>query len=148
MKKNYLIPLFWLFLSAYFAFASYQLGLTQNGRPAPGFFPFGAAVAIALIALLRWGQSNDQRLAFATSRREWWKIIGVTTGMAAYALLLEPLGFALCTFLLMAVYLKFIAAQSWGRSLGFAFAVAVFTHLFFDSLLNAQLPRGILAAIL
>jgi hypothetical protein len=68
--------------------------------------------------------------------------------MAAYAFLLEPLGFAVCTFFLMAFYLKIIALQRWQLSLGFALAVALVAHLFFDLLLNAQLPRGILESLL
>jgi len=85
---------------------------------------------------------------FATTTSEWRRIICVIVGMAAYALLLDPLGFALCTFLLMAAYLKLVAVQPLRLSLGFAVGVAFFAHLFFDSLLNAQLPRGLLAWLL
>jgi hypothetical protein len=68
--------------------------------------------------------------------------------MLAYALLLDVLGFSLCTFLLLAFYLQIVALQRWTLSLGFALAAALASHLFFDLLLNAQLPRGILASLL
>lgn len=148
MKKQFTVSLCWLLLAVYFSFAAYQLGLTAGGRPGPGFFPFGAAMLIGAIAMVRLLRSKGELLAFATKRREWWKIVCVIVGMAGYALALEALGFVLCTFLLMALYLKLIAARSWVGSLGFALAVAVCSHLFFDSLLKAQLPRGFLAGIL
>jgi hypothetical protein len=48
----------------------------------------------------------------------------------------------------MLLYLKIIALQRWQLSVGFALAVALLAHLFFDLLLNAQLPRGILESLL
>jgi len=148
MKKAVSIPLYWLFLASYFGYAGYNLGLGAGGRPGAGFFPFGAALAIGAIALARLIRLASESAIFATTTSEWRRIICVIVGMAAYALLLDPLGFALCTFLLMAAYLKLVAVQSLRLSLGFAAGVAFFAHLFFDSLLNAQLPRGLLAWLL
>ena len=71
-------------------------------------------------------------------------VLAVLAGMVAYVLLLDLLGFLLCTFLLLAFYLKVIAARSWRMSATFAATVALMSHLFFDVLLNAQLPRGLL----
>ncbi|HWH78192.1 MAG TPA: tripartite tricarboxylate transporter TctB family protein [Candidatus Binatus sp.] len=131
-------------------FCRRQAGTRRRRPTGPGFFPFGAAIAIGAIASLRWLRTRSQKpsIILATSESEWRKIACVIFGMAAYALLLEPLGFALCTFLLMLFYLKVIALQRWQLSLGFALAVALLAHLFFDLLLNAQLPRGILMSFL
>jgi len=150
MNRELAISAFWLLLAGYLVFAADKLGLGAVGRPGPGFFPFGAAIAIGAIASLRWLRTRSQKpsIILATSESEWRKIACVIFGMAAYALLLEPLGFALCTFLLMLFYLKVIALQRWQLSLGFALAVALLAHLFFDLLLNAQLPRGILMSFL
>lgn len=148
MKKAVAIPLYWLSLAGYFGYAAYHLGLGAGGRPGAGFFPLGAAVAIGAIALARLLRLANESAIFATTTSDWRRIIGVIVGMAAYALLLETLGFALCTFLLMAAYLILVAAQPWRLSLGFAAGVAFFAHLFFATLLNAQLPRGLLAWLL
>jgi putative tricarboxylic transport membrane protein len=148
MKKYPLIPIFWLILASYFSIAARKLGLGGGGRPGPGLFPCGAAVTIIIITLLRlftYGNESSKPM-FATAAREWWKIAAVLAGIMSYALLLEPLGFVLCTFLLMAFYLKVIASQHWPNSLAFAVSVALLSHLFFDVLLHAQLPRGLLAA--
>jgi hypothetical protein len=150
MKKELTISTFWLLLALYLCLAAYKLGLGAAGRPGPGFFPFGAALAIAVIALFRLLRARSEKPAatLATTGSEWRKIVCIIVGMTAYVFLLEPLGFAVCTFFLMAFYLNVIALQRWQLSLGFAFAVALLAHLFFDLLLNAQLPRGILESLL
>ena len=147
MKRDSIIAIFWLLLSCYFAYASYQLGLGAGGRPGAGFFPFGTALGIGVIALLRLiGVNRDASEAKpATRADEWRRISAIVAGMLAFALLLDLLGFVICTFLLLAFYLKMVAAQPWQRTLIFAGASAVGAHLFFDVLLRAQLPRGLLA---
>ena len=150
MKKELIIATFWLLLALYLTVAAYQLGLGVGVRPGPGFFPFGAAIAIGLIALIRLLRLRREKppATLATSDSEWRKIACIVVGMAADSFFLESLGFVLCTFLLMAFYLQIVALQRWQLSLGFAFSVALLAHLFFDVLLNAQLPRGLLAALM
>ena len=147
MKREPVIAIFWLLLSCYTAYASYKMGLTAGGRPGAGFFPFGMAIGIGIIALLRLiGVNRDAGDTKPAVRPdEWRKISGTVAGMLAFALLLDDLGFAVCTFLLFVFYLKVVAAQPWQRALIFAGASAVGAHLFFDVLLRAPLPRGLLA---
>ena len=149
MNRQSIIGFFWLLLSFYVAYASYQLGLGTGGKPGAGLFPFGTALAIGVIALL--GLIGVNRGAVetkpATSTSEWRKIIRVVAGMLAYALLLDSIGFAISTFLLLAFYLKYVASQAWRLSIGFAVIAALGAHLFFDVLLRAQLPRGLLALL-
>jgi putative tricarboxylic transport membrane protein len=150
VKRELCISAAWLLLAFYFAAAATKLGLGAGGRPGPGFFPFGSACLIGIIALFRLLNAHRTKPSaiLVTSANEWRKIACVIFGMLVFGLLLESLGFALCTFLLMAFYLAIVAAQNWRVSLGFAFAVAILSHLFFDTLLHAQLPRGILGAFL
>ena len=61
--------------------------------------------------------------------------------MMAYAFALNLLGFLFCTFLLVAFYLKVIAARGWLVTLSFAAAVALASHVFFDVLLKAELAE-------
>ena len=146
MKREIIICGFWLMPSFYLSVESYWLGLSTANRPGPGFFPFIATVGIALIAALRLintirsgtldnhfepGMPGEARL-----------VLYVIAGMVAYVLLLDSLGFLICTFLLIVFYLKVIAARRWLVALSFAAAVALTSHLFFDVLLKAELPRG------
>ena len=152
MKKEIIISTFWLIFSCYFAFESYRLGLNAAHRPGPGFFPFIATVGIALItawrliAHLRNGEADDS--AGQSMRGELSLVACVIAGIIAYSLLLDTVGFLICTFLLVAFYLKVIAARRWPVSLTFAAAVALSAHLFFDVLLKAELPRGLLTWLL
>lgn len=147
MKQQSIIAAIWLLIAGYTAYASYQLSLSAGGRPGAGLFPFVTALGIGLIALLRLvGANRDGSEAKpAASPDQWRNIFAIIAGMVAFALLLDSLGFAICTFLLLAFYLKIVAAQPWQRTLIFAGATAVGAHLFFDLLLHAPLPRGLLA---
>ena len=148
MKREIIVSSFWLIFSFYVSFESYRLGLSTANRPGPGFFPFIAAVGIGLIAASRL--INSLRVSAPDDNStmgiagEAGLVLGVIAGMTAYAFLLDFLGFLLCTFLLVAFYLRLIAARRWTAALTFAAAVALMSHLFFDVLLKAELPRGLL----
>lgn len=148
MKREIIICSFWLLLSFYLCIESYRLGLSTANRPGPGFFPFIAAVGIGLIAAFRLvntirrsSPDENTELGIAGEAR---LVLYVIAGMTAYAFLLDVLGFLFCTFLLVAFYLKVIAARRWRVTLIFAAAVALTSHLFFDVLLKSELPRGLL----
>ena len=148
MKRETIICSFWLLFAFYLSFESYRLGLSAANRPGPGLFPFIAAAGIGLIAALPWASSvrasaPDENPASGIAG-EGRLVLYVIAGMAAYVFLLDLLCFLLCTFLLVAFYLKVIAARRWPVTLTFAAAVAVASHVFFDVLLKAELPRGML----
>ena len=147
MKREIVICSFWLLLSFYLSIESYRLGLSTANRPGPGFFPFIATIGLGLIAAFRLVNSIrksspdiNSELSFTGEAR---LVAYVIAGMMAYAFALNLLGFLLCTFLLVAFYLKVIAARGWLVTLSFAAAVALASHLFFDVLLKAELPRGL-----
>jgi Tripartite tricarboxylate transporter TctB family len=148
VKREIIICSFWLLFAFYLSLESYRLGLSTASRPGPGLFPFIAAACIGLIAALRL--TNSVRMSVLDENPgsciagEGRLVLYVIAGMAAYAFLLDLLGFLLCTFLLVAFYLKVIAARRWPVTLIFAAAVALASHLFFDVLLKAELPRGLL----
>ena len=119
MKREIIVSSFWLIFSFYVSFESYRLGLSTANRPGPGFFPFIAAVGIGLIAASRL--INSLRVSAPDDHStlgiagEAGLVLGVIAGMMAYAFLLDFLGFLLCTFLLVAFYLRLIAARRWTR---------------------------------
>jgi putative tricarboxylic transport membrane protein len=148
VKKETIIVGFWLVFASYFAIESQRLGLTSFNRPGPGFFPFGAAAAIAVIAGFRLVRNlrRDSALEISESidAGEGRLVLAVIAGMTAYAYSLDTLGFLLCSFLLVVFYLRVVAARSWRVTVSFAAAVALGSHIFFVELLNAPLPRGVL----
>jgi putative tricarboxylic transport membrane protein len=149
VKREIIISSLWLLLAFYLSVESYRLGLSTANRPGPGFFPFIAAIAIGLIAVFRLVSSirksspdDNFEPGIASETR---LVLYVIAGMTAYAFLLDLLGFLFCTFLLVAFYLRFIAARRWAATLSFAAAVALASHFFFDVLLKAEMPRGLLS---
>jgi putative tricarboxylic transport membrane protein len=148
VKRETIIVGFWLVFALYFAIESHRLGLTANNRPGPGFFPFGAAAAIVVISGFRLVRNlrRDSALEISGSidASEGRLVLAVIAGMTAYAYSLDILGFLLCTFLLIAFYLRVVAARSWPATVSFAAAAALGSHIFFVELLNAPLPRGVL----
>ena len=148
MKKEFLAAGFWLLFSAYASLEALRLGLGSGNKPGPGFFPFGAAIAVGIIALSRLVKARREapstNIARGSAASETKKILWAVGGLVAYALFLESLGFLLCTFILIALFLKAVAGRSWLTTLSLALSVALAAHLIFNVALRAQLPSGIL----
>jgi hypothetical protein len=151
MKKEAFIGLFWLLFGIYFAVESYKFGLGEWRKPGPGYFPFGAGVLFTIISVyvfvktLRKAPSGGGLESVPSSERFHWQNIAlIVIGMLAYALLLKRLGFALCTLGLAFFLLRAVAGKGWLFSTVTGLVVAVVFQIFFNMLLNAQLPNGIL----
>ncbi|MFB3885123.1 MAG: tripartite tricarboxylate transporter TctB family protein [Thermodesulfobacteriota bacterium] len=148
MKKDIWSSLFCLLFGTYFAMGSYSLGLGEWSRPGPGYFPFGAGLLFGIFSLsvliraLRRPPLREMSLQ-SSERVHWQNMALILLGMLAYSLLLKKVGFVLCTFLLVILFIRVIAKERWSKSIVTALIVAVTFHLFFNILLNAQLPSGI-----
>lgn len=149
MKREIFTSLFWLLFAIYIAIESYRLGLGTWGMPGPGYFPFGAALFIGIISLstlvrtLRKGPSEYVSVSFP--ERQWRAVVLSLVSMVGYFLLLNRLGFVLCTLLFAVFFLRVIMLKRWFYTLAAALSIALAAHLLFNVLLNAQLPRGIFA---
>jgi putative tricarboxylic transport membrane protein len=62
--------------------------------------------------------------------------------LAAYTFLLDPLGYPLCTFLLVLFMLRVLDPQRWTVALSMAALTAVGTYVVFAIWLSVPLPRG------
>jgi hypothetical protein len=150
MKKEVLIGLFWLLFGIYFAVESYEFGLGEWRKPGPGYFPFGAGVLFTILSVsvlvkaLRKAPSGGGLESVPSERFQWQNIALIVIGMLAYALLLKRLGFTLCTLGLTFLFLRAIAGKGWVFSIITGLVVAVVFQVFFNMLLNAQIPNGIL----
>jgi putative tricarboxylic transport membrane protein len=125
---------------------SWRLGLGDVHNPGPGFMPFAAAAllgAMALIQLARGLLSATRRSEavrpFAASR---WSTVAIVLGaLIGFGVLIDRLGFALTTFLMLAVLFGVIARKRWWVALASALAIAVAATLAFRAL-GLQLPAG------
>jgi len=62
-----------------------------------------------------------------------------------YALLMETIGFVLITLLLFIYLLGIIEKKSWFYTIFVSIVVTVISYLIFETWLQSQLPKGLLA---
>ena len=148
--KEILSAFFWLFFAAYVAIESCRMGLGKWSRPGPGYFPLGAALLFGLISILLLSKSlrkaSVEKVPTAPSEGRWRDVVLNLMAMVLYVFLLDKIGFALCTFLLAGFFLRVTAHRRWLTTLAVALSITLGAHLLFNVLLNAQLPKGILAS--
>jgi uncharacterized membrane protein len=145
--------LFWLLFSVVMGQQAFRLPMGVMRDPGAGFFPLvialvtGLLAILALAAALRKKQepmAAQSEVPDSTERFRWWNIAVILAALIAYALSLPTLGFLVNTFLFMLLLLKVIEPQTWTKSLIAAGITAVASELFFNVMLNAQIPKGIL----
>ena len=73
---------------------------------------------------------------------QWKKAMIILISLLAYALLVVPLGFFLCTTFFMAFLLRAIAPQRWSVVVLCSLLTAAASYLIFQVWLQAQLPKG------
>jgi len=149
MGKDIFSSLFWLLFGIYFTIKSYSFGLGEWSRPGPGYFPFGAGLLFGIFSLSVFVKTLRRlplkEIAIQSHERlQWQNMVLILFGMLAYTLLLKRIGFVLCTFLIVVLFIHVIAKERWFKSIMTALVVTLTFHLFFNILLNAQLPSGIL----
>jgi len=146
MKRDTLSTIFLLLFAIYFTIESYRFGLGDWGMPGPGYFPFGAGLLFGIISLsvmlsaLRKVPKEMPRGSL--ERLQWKNIVLIILGMLAYILCLNKVGFILCTFLLVVMFIRIVSHWRWVNSIIIALSITLAFHFLFDVLLNAQLPMG------
>ena len=129
------------------AVGSLRYGLGPLDSPGTGFLPFLAGSAISLLALIGLVHATVKRTRGAGWKPVmrgalWKKSLLVMTALLAYALLLKPLGFFLCTALFMGFLLRAVEPQRWLVVAAGAVLTALGAYGIFEVWLKAQLPRG------
>jgi putative tricarboxylic transport membrane protein len=125
------------------AYESSQLPFGTVHSPGPGFFPWWTSVLIAALALVLLVQKLMARAKIeleAGGRIA--KVLTLLAVLAFYTYLLDPLGYPLCTFLLVLFMLRATDPQRWAVALGVAGVTAVGSYVVFAVWLSVPLPRG------
>ena len=139
--------LFLMILSGAVISEAIELEVGTPGNPGSGFMIFGAAAVLGLLALhqfIRSLKSFKHGSDAAAERIHWGRILGVIAANILYIFLLQPVGFLVCTFLLLLFLFQVLERGRWlQRVLGSALA-SFLTYLFFARLLQLNLPKGII----
>ena len=140
--------LFWILFSVVVSREAFRLPMGGLKDPGSGFFPFTIGLIMGLLAIIALFQSiREKKEGSAPQPQEsfrWWNIVIILAALIAYALTLEKLGFLINTFLFMLLLLKVIEPQTWKRAVLAGLTTAIVSDLFFNVLLRAQIPSGIL----
>ncbi len=125
------------------AYESAKLPFGTVHNPGPGFFPWWTSVVLALLALVllvhaltsrsRTAREGPGRIA---------KVAALLVVLGAYTFLLDPLGYPLCTFLLVLFMLRVTDRERWAVALGVAAITAVGSYVVFALWLSVPLPPG------
>jgi putative tricarboxylic transport membrane protein len=125
------------------AYESAQLPFGTVHNPGQGFFPWWTSAVIVLLAvtlLVQALRSRSSALREGPGRIA--KVAALLIVLATYTFLLEPLGYMLCTFLLVLFMLRATDPQRWPVALGMAAITAAGSYVVFAIWLSVPLPRG------
>ena len=116
-------------------------------QPAAGFFPLCLAVGLTVVAaavLLRspWTPLAAPVQDGAAAPGGLVRVALTLAALLGYAVVLEPAGFALATFALIAFLLRIIEPRPWPIALGGAVLTVIATHVVFRIWLGVRLPVG------
>ena len=72
------------------------------------------------------------------------KLIFVTLMLLLYGVLINTLGFIICSLLLMMITVRYVGSQTWRRAILVSILSSVGSYFLFEVWLSVPLPRGIL----
>jgi len=148
-KENLIVTCFWLALGVFVVSYSYRLGLGQIHTPGPGLFPFAVGGLFILLSLFKLlvalvkKVKDDEEQKTGVSALNVGKLCLVVASLFAYGILLEPLGYIITTFFIMAVLFFASGYKSWSKALGYSAIVVVATYFMF-TYLGTRFPPGVL----
>ena len=125
------------------AFESAKLPFGTIHNPGQGFFPWWTSVVVVLLATILLIQALKLRASTALDKSgRIAKVVALLVVLAVYTFLLDPLGYPICTFLLVLFMLRVLDPQRWTVALSMAALTAVGTYVVFAIWLSVPLPRG------
>ena len=124
-----------------------DLEVGTPASPGSGFMIFGVAVVLGVLALIQvlkalLYRSREEETAPGKIHR--WRVVTVIGANVLYIVLLEPVGYLLCTFLLLTFLLQVYEKGKWIWAAGGAAAATLVTYGFFSKLLQLNLPKGLI----
>lgn len=143
--QDFYSGLFLLGVSTAACIVASRLGLGNINEPGAGLIPFGVAAILGLMSIgmiignLLETNQRDKGFDEGISLK---KPTLVLCTLLGYGIALNTLGFAICTFLLMLVFLGVIARRKWWLTLATSIFTVVGAYLVFVALLGVQLPIG------
>jgi putative tricarboxylic transport membrane protein len=138
--------LFWLVVSVFVVFAGRDLGTGTLAAPGSGFLLFWAGLlmcGLSMAIVAGAARHGGPAIASLWAGTRWPKVLLIIASLAAYAALLDVLGFLIATVPLMLVLLRGIDPVRWRTALLIALLATLGVWWVLKRLLLIQLPVGI-----
>lgn len=146
MNTDRFTSVFWLCISVIVAAASFRLGLGKASTPGSGFMPFGASVLLGILSIICFFQAKGRQEPEGAENlfrgTLWLKVVLVFIILFVYAQILPFAGFAISTFLLMAVLFWIAGEKKIWKAAVYSIIAAVLSYSIFSRWLNLQFPVG------
>ncbi len=155
MKKDFhlFVIASWMGLSLFCMVFSYRYGLGKLNDPGPGFMPFLTGTILLLISASQMVRSSWPRMGKAgaleegKSKKNLLKVFIVFSSLFVYAFLLETLGYAVGTCLILIALFWCSGMGRWTHVFIFSILTALITFFVFNYL-GVRFPLGVIRVIL
>jgi len=139
---------FWLACGTAICITSLHYGIGTLNAPETGFVPLVAGLAIFIFSLIGFvGSTLRQREGIQWKSpmpegAKWGRLLLTIGSLFAYALLMTPMGFTLCTAIFVTLLLRMGKTYQWPVAITGGIVTALSTYGIFGALLNVQFPKG------
>ena len=143
--------LFWLAVGAYIVFAGRDMGLGGLHQPGPGFAFYWVGILMCALAASVIGQAvlaGGANVASLWVGTRWGKVLAVIALLLAYGVAFEPIGFIVCTVVMLLVLMWFVDPVKWWLAIVIAVGSTAGVWLTMTKWMKIQLPSGVLAGYL
>ncbi len=144
---NLWTSLFLMILSGAVISEALELEVGNPNNPGSGFMIFGASVVLGLLALhqfIKSLRSQERKSEAAVDRIHRGRIVAVIGANFLYIFLLQPVGYLICTFLLLCFLFQVLERGRWVPRMIGAALTSFITYLLFARLLQFNLPKGVI----
>jgi putative tricarboxylic transport membrane protein len=127
-----------------------RLNFGTPRQPGPAFLPLGYGALLLLLAAIfvirsGFGKGVPAYSASASSlwhNLAWQRVLMTLAALLGYALLLERLGYPLCTWILMALFFWDKGVRRGSIAIISGLAASIASYILFNDLLKVRLPSG------
>jgi putative tricarboxylic transport membrane protein len=128
---------------AFLLYVASPLPFGHLKSPDTGFFPIILATMLCALGLLLFQQSfKTESFSLEMTTRSW-AVLGTAAAFIFYALVVDRVGFLICTVALLLLLMKAYGGLSWKTSMLLSTGIAAVVYVGFNEL-GVPLPRGIL----
>ncbi len=120
----------------------WQLPFGRLNAPDAGFFPTVLAVLLLLMGLAIFGRSFSTPAPDVEFSSRSWAVVFGAAALFLYAVLLERIGFLICTTAILLMLMKVYGRLTWLQSILIAVPLVAASYFGFKEL-GVPLPRGI-----